>query len=375
MAEDVRLFSGQMIIPRLSAGPRTSSGTTGRKPGYLDPEISFRVDALRSPVRLPHRSRLLSQQFFWPLTVLGVHSQPNAQLTSFVNTQTRGILYYTCTCIYDSARCFVWANPSMTQVLGMSGENNNATSRHETRDAIKSVEESNTGQADDVVQNEKSKIRKPGETPPLPQEDIPPLPAEAPPGDPQDDGWDPIWDEKAQVYYFYNRFSGVSQWTNPRVPDAQQPGPPGVGNYDRIPLEKPPGTASPPQEPRAGGYDPAIHGDYDPSAPYAQEYQESEENPVQNADPAAIYAATGAFNRFTGKWQAGDVNPENHNDENKSKRQMNAYFDVDAAANSHNGKSLKAERSGKKLTKQELKAFKEKRKEKKEEKRRAWLRD
>ena len=94
-----------------------------------------------------------------------------------------------------------------------------------------------------------------------------------------------------------------------------------------------------------------------------------------DGDPTTIYTATGAFNRFTGKWQPSTINPENHNDENKSKRQMSAFFDVDAAANSHNGKSLKAERSGKKLTKQELKAFKEKRKEKKEERRRAWLRD
>ena len=54
---------------------------------------------------------------------------------------------------------------------------------------------------------------------------------------------------------------------------------------------------------------------------------------------------------------------------------MNAYFDVDAAANNHDGKSLKAERSGKKLTKKELKAFREKRRERKEEKRKAWLRD
>ncbi|KAL9585138.1 MAG: hypothetical protein Q9212_001704 [Teloschistes hypoglaucus] len=218
------------------------------------------------------------------------------------------------------------------------------------------------------------------EGPPLPQENPPPLPAEATPGETQDDGWDPIWDDSAQVYYFFNRFSGVSQWTNPRVPDpSQQPGPPGVGNYERMPqtLPKAPGTTTPPlqQRPRPSGYDPAVHGDYDPTAPYAQEYQEPDENPTASADPAAIYAATGTFNRFTGKWQADTINPDNHNDENKSKRQMNAYFDVDAAANSHNGKSLKAERSGKKLSKQELKAFKEKRKEKKEEKRRAWLRD
>lgn len=70
-----------------------------------------------------------------------------------------------------------------------------------------------------------------------------------------------------------------------------------------------------------------------------------------------------------------EVTKENYNDENKSKRQMNAFFDVDAAANSHEGKSLKAERSGKKLTKTELKNFKEKRKARKEEKRRAWLKD
>ena len=213
--------------------------------------------------------------------------------------------------------------------------------------------------------------------PPLPEEQgetAPPLPTEAP--SVEDDGWDPVWDDTAQTYYFYNRFTQQSQWTNPRVPEAAQPAAPGVGNYDRIP-DQAPGTedlASVPQRPY-GGYDPAIHGDYDPTASYAQEQQPPEDGNGQLADPAAIYTATGVFNRFTGKWQPHNINPENHNDENKSKRQMSAFFDVDAAANSHNGKSLKAERSGKKLSKQELKAFKEKRKEKKEEKRRAWLRD
>lgn len=209
--------------------------------------------------------------------------------------------------------------------------------------------------------------------PPLPDETstAPPLPNEEPP----DDGWDPVWDDNAQTYYFYNRYTQQSQWTNPRVPEATQPAAPGVGSYDRI--APAPGTEDAPQPPQRphGGYDPAIHGDYDPTAPYAQEQQLPEDANGQPTDPAAIYAATGTFNRFTGKWQSNDINPENHNDENKSKRQMSAFFDVDAAANSHNGKSLKAERSGKKLSKQELKAFKEKRKERKEEKRRAWLRD
>lgn len=218
--------------------------------------------------------------------------------------------------------------------------------------------------------------------PPL-HEEAPPLPSEAPPGEVQDDGWDPVWDANAQAYYFYNRFSDASQWTNPRVPEAQQPSAPGVGNYDRIPAApgttttSAPGTEPPPQaqERPYGGYDPAIHGDYDPNASYAQPTQQPASLNPSAANAEEVYMATGTFNRFTGKWQAHDVTPELHNDENKSKRQMNAFFDVDAAANSHNGKSLKAERSGKKLSKQELKAFKEKRKEKKEEKRRAWLRD
>ena len=208
--------------------------------------------------------------------------------------------------------------------------------------------------------------------PPLPNEKVPPLPQE-------DDGWDPIWDPNAQAYYFYNRFTQASQWTNPRVPEAQ-PTAPGVGNYDRI-ASAAPGTTPPPSsnEPSVhGGYNPAIHGDYDPTASYAQIPEANSASapdlPSASTGPE-IYTATGVFNRFTGKWQPHDINPENHNDENKSKRQMSAFFDVDAAANSHDGKSLKAERAGKKLSKAEVKAYKEKRKERKEERRRAWLRD
>lgn len=204
----------------------------------------------------------------------------------------------------------------------------------------------------------------------------PPLPTETVPSLPEDDGWDPIWDPNAQAYYFYNRFTQASQWTNPRIPDAQ-PTAPGVGNYERIAAA--PGTvsSSTDQPPLHGGYNPAIHGDYDPNASYATA---SKQDPSSADLPSAttgteIYTATGVFNRFTGKWQPHDINPENHNDENKSRRQMSAFFDVDAAANSHDGKSLKAERSGKKLSKAEVKAFKEKRKERKEERRRAWLRD
>jgi hypothetical protein len=199
----------------------------------------------------------------------------------------------------------------------------------------------------------------PDEQPPLPDEQ-PPLPAETAPAEAADDGWQPMWDERAQAYYFFNRFTNVSQWENPRVPEAT--------------------TTANAQEtkPHAGGYNPAIHGDYDPNADYAQAGQATAEATTEQTpgiDPAAAYAATGAFNRFTGKWQAADFTPDRFSDESKSKRQMSAFFDVDAAANTHDGRSLKAERANKKISKKELQAFKEKRRDKKEEKRRAWLRD
>jgi hypothetical protein len=55
--------------------------------------------------------------------------------------------------------------------------------------------------------------------PPLPYEDAPPLPDEPPP-DQVDDGWEAFLDEAKHAYYFYNHRTGVSQWENPRVPQA-----------------------------------------------------------------------------------------------------------------------------------------------------------
>jgi hypothetical protein len=213
------------------------------------------------------------------------------------------------------------------------------------------------------------------DTAPLPDEAPPPLPDEAPPlpnvevpGEPEpvNDGWEPVWDDSAQAFYFYNRFTNKTQWENPRIPAAMQADP-----LDDLDGSTPTATAT-------GGYNPAIHGDYDPNADYARGASTSNTSAVTGApgtDPADAYAASGAFNRFTGKWQNADYTPERFSDEAKSKRQMNAFFDVDAAANSHDGRSLRAERANKKLSKKELKQFKEKRREKKEEKRRAWLRD
>lgn len=128
------------------------------------------------------------------------------------------------------------------------------------------------------------------------------------------------------------------------------------------------------------GYNPKIHGNYDPNAPYAKWHQQKRETEqaaqaYQQAAPgqAAAPIVAGSFNRFTGAFQAGEQSTaEHHSEFNRSGRQLNAYFDVDAAANSHEGRSLKEERRTQKLSRKQIKELNEKRREKKEQKRMAF---
>ncbi|KAG6002868.1 hypothetical protein E4U21_002720 [Claviceps maximensis] len=223
--------------------------------------------------------------------------------------------------------------------------------------------------------------------PPLPTEPLPsvspgpPLPNEPVPQ--ADDGWDCQWDPVAQAWFFYNRFTGKTQWENPRAPLPSAADPAiALSNSPALSAAPPASTTwaatSSSTDDIVGGYNPAIHGDYDPNAWYAQKYTQLDEPHVVHEIPSMDdepYAATAGFNRFTGHFQQPDAGPGRHADEAKSARQLNAYFDVDAVASTDDGRSLKAERSNKRISKSELKAFKEKRKARKEEKRRAWLRD
>ncbi|KAB5570152.1 hypothetical protein GE09DRAFT_697615 [Coniochaeta sp. 2T2.1] len=235
--------------------------------------------------------------------------------------------------------------------------------------------------------------------PPLPSEPLPgqststtdpsapPLPADPTPAGPQqqpqqpeDDGWEYHWNASTSSYWFYNRFTQVWQENNPRLqPGYVNPSP--ATTTTPTPIAVAPGQVISDPASLAGGYNPAIHGDYDPNAWYAQAARAAEEPPapvipgVNGEVVGGELATAGFFNRHTGAWQRPDQGPERHGDEQKSRRQLNNFFDVDAAANEHDGRSLKAERSGKKPSKAELKMFKEKRRARKEEKRRAWLRD
>ncbi|CAK7218715.1 hypothetical protein SBRCBS47491_003603 [Sporothrix bragantina] len=214
--------------------------------------------------------------------------------------------------------------------------------------------------------------------PPLPNEPLPtddnetdavappPLPDEPLPDgkDANDDGWDPVWSDEHQAWYFVNRFTQQTQWENPRVPDAAESTAAGAGAGATV-----------------GGYNPAIHGDYDPTAWYAtggsaaNSIEDASTENVIGTDPIAAAAAAAAAMIQGDSRRGGGSAADRYSNDAKAGRQLNNYFDVAAASSAHDGRSLKAERSGIKPSKSELKAFKEKRRARKEEKRRAWLRD
>jgi hypothetical protein len=181
-------------------------------------------------------------------------------------------------------------------------------------------------------------------------------------------------------FYFLHFDSQESKWDEPGEPywiwDASKQGPDESGLQH--PTISPALSTSDGPDPDYQGYDPRIHGNYDPNAPYAQYHKQKREQETAASQPAssiiqpgldATYAAAANFNRFTGKFQTADKSVEQHDDYHKSGRQMGAFFDVDAAANAHGGRSLKEERRNQTLTGKQIKELAAKRRQKKEKKR------
>lgn len=190
----------------------------------------------------------------------------------------------------------------------------------------------------------------------------------------------------SQNYYFMHFDTRETRWDEPTEPywiwDAllQNVHPSGL-QYPSVQQQVPesPGLSTSGPDEEYQGYNPKIHGNYDPNAPYAKYHEQGPGHEDTVLDQTSVtlpphaaatdYAAVGSFNRFSGGFQTTDKSAERHNDYNKSGRQMNAFFDVDAAANAHGGRSLKDERRQQKLTKKEIQELTKKRREKKEKKR------
>ncbi|KAK4544163.1 hypothetical protein LTR36_004373 [Oleoguttula mirabilis] len=192
----------------------------------------------------------------------------------------------------------------------------------------------------------------------------------------------------AQNYYFMHFDTRETKYEEPNEPywiwDAMLNNVHASGLQHPSSLQQNPpalGTSSAGQssevDPEYQGYNPKIHGSYDPNAPYAQYHKQkvAEAQALKDYTAAAAsvqageYGAVGAFNRFSGGFQTADKSTERHDDFNKSGRQLNNFFDVDAAANSHDGKSLKDERRAQKPSKKEIAEMSKKRRDKKEKKR------
>lgn len=119
------------------------------------------------------------------------------------------------------------------------------------------------------------------------------------------------------------------------------------------------------------GYNPKIHGNYDPKADYAQYHNKKRAEESGSVAPVVLppgYGAEMILNARTGHAQAKGPGAEHHSDSAKSGRQMNAFFDADAAANAHEGRSLKEERQKQMYSKQQVAEWKTKKAERKKKK-------
>jgi hypothetical protein len=98
------------------------------------------------------------------------------------------------------------------------------------RDVQRSDRRHSTPEVTDVITINRSGSYASSNEAPLPYDGAPPLPDEPVP-EPEDDGWEHLWDYNAGTYYFYNHKTGRSQWENPRVPGATA----NIhGSYDRF---------------------------------------------------------------------------------------------------------------------------------------------
>ncbi|ORY95320.1 hypothetical protein BCR43DRAFT_492793 [Syncephalastrum racemosum] len=154
------------------------------------------------------------------------------------------------------------------------------------------------------------------------------------------ESWAAAWNEQYQTYYWWNTVTQETTWENP---------------YET-------GRAVAPLPPSEG------------ESPAPQEAATSDIAQQQT------YAYQAYFNTRTGKFQAASdvdrLNPERMSIENRAKRQMQYYFDVDAYTEQRNQERMAAQAGQKRpLTKRDIERFKKAKHEKKMKRAREWLCD
>ncbi|KAI7882493.1 hypothetical protein K492DRAFT_144979 [Lichtheimia hyalospora FSU 10163] len=168
--------------------------------------------------------------------------------------------------------------------------------------------------------------------------------------------WTAAWDENSQAYYWWNMMTYETTWDNPYEKNA----------LDKV-LD---------QVDTQGGSEEVNSATASPTTHTQHPYPASSTPSFANQS----YTYQAYFNKRTGKFQlASDVdrlNPERMSIENRAKRQMQYYFDVDAYTEERN-RERAAGAAGQKrqLSKKDIERFKRAKHEKKMKRARDWLCD
>lgn len=170
--------------------------------------------------------------------------------------------------------------------------------------------------------------------------------------------WTAVWDPTSQAYYWWNMITYETTWENP---------------YEKKEDNKELDAPSQQEE---------VYNNNNTTFPYATApYPVDSTNVPSNlVDHSYTYQAY--FNKRTGKFQmASDVdrlNPERMSIENRAKRQMQYYFDVDAYTEQRNREraaGIPGKVTKRHLTKKDIERFKRAKQEKRMKRAREWLCD
>ncbi|KAI8979017.1 hypothetical protein BDB01DRAFT_798928 [Pilobolus umbonatus] len=178
--------------------------------------------------------------------------------------------------------------------------------------------------------------------------------------------WTAVWDDNIQAYYWWNTITNETTWDNPLgdgeetidnkygymyTPEYSNPLDPILDTID----EKVKKTTDSETDPNMNAYD----------YYYTQE------------DISNPYASQAYFNARTGKFTTLEdiqrLNPENLSIENRAKKQMQYYFDVDSYTQQVNNQRYLNGGKKRALTRKEVEYFKKMKKEKKSKRAREWL--
>lgn len=196
-------------------------------------------------------------------------------------------------------------------------------------------------------------------------------------GQPQPHAWQAVWAPQQGAYYFWNAKTGETTWTNPLAPSpsaattaAAGPSSSGATTAATAATAAPSTAMSDEDFAAMHGIDPDL-AFLDPQL-YAARLASAKGG--GSAASAAAYGASGAFDTRTGKFVpsaavlSGVHDPSRLSQVARSTRQMEVFFDVNAyqaeRAKEREEREAGGDAKRQRLNKKELKAFKEKRKEK-----------